>query len=272
MKKHFLSICAVLRFEADYLAEWQAFHRLQGVEHFFLYHNTDGKDDRKTFEVIRDQQMKHGDTSYIPWPGTAQQCICYNNCLANYGKSSEWIAFIDVDEFLYSPVNNLIPHLEALKDNVAGVAVHWLLFGSNGHKEKTDGLVIERFTSRARSADSHYKCICRPSFIASAGSNPHYVVPKKGYNIINERGVVIPSPNGRSDSGTADILRINHIHLKSHAEFLSRKSSAPDANSGKQDNLEQIEKTFLAHDLNQETDTQIRDLYADKIKEILCRI
>jgi hypothetical protein len=31
------AICAVFRDEAPYLAEWVEFHRLVGVEHFFLY-------------------------------------------------------------------------------------------------------------------------------------------------------------------------------------------------------------------------------------------
>src|SRR5438132_9854743 len=32
-----LSICAIYQDEAPYLREWVAFHRLIGVEHFFLY-------------------------------------------------------------------------------------------------------------------------------------------------------------------------------------------------------------------------------------------
>ena len=33
----YLSICAIYRDEAPYLVEWIEFHRLVGVEHFYLY-------------------------------------------------------------------------------------------------------------------------------------------------------------------------------------------------------------------------------------------
>ena len=35
----YLAICAIFRDEAPFLDEWIAFHRLMGVEHFFLYDN-----------------------------------------------------------------------------------------------------------------------------------------------------------------------------------------------------------------------------------------
>ena len=37
----YLSVCAIYRDEAHYLAEWIEFHRLVGVERFFLYNNGD---------------------------------------------------------------------------------------------------------------------------------------------------------------------------------------------------------------------------------------
>jgi hypothetical protein len=37
--KHYLSVCAIFRDEGPYLREWIEFHRLQGVEHFYLYDN-----------------------------------------------------------------------------------------------------------------------------------------------------------------------------------------------------------------------------------------
>jgi len=36
---HFLSICTIFKNEARYLREWIEFHRLVGVDHFYLYEN-----------------------------------------------------------------------------------------------------------------------------------------------------------------------------------------------------------------------------------------
>ena len=35
----YLAVCAIYRNEAPYLREWIEFHRLVGVERFFLYNN-----------------------------------------------------------------------------------------------------------------------------------------------------------------------------------------------------------------------------------------
>ena len=39
MPDHYLALCAIVRDEGPYLAEWIAFHRLVGVERFHLYDN-----------------------------------------------------------------------------------------------------------------------------------------------------------------------------------------------------------------------------------------
>lgn len=39
MRLAYLPICAIFKEEAPYLPEWIEFHRLMGVERFFLYDN-----------------------------------------------------------------------------------------------------------------------------------------------------------------------------------------------------------------------------------------
>ena len=47
----YLSICAIYRDEAFYLREWLEFHRLVGVERFFLYHNLSIDDHLSVLDV-----------------------------------------------------------------------------------------------------------------------------------------------------------------------------------------------------------------------------
>ena len=42
-KKYKLSICAIFKNEANYLKEWIEYHRMVGVEHFYLYNSPPGK-------------------------------------------------------------------------------------------------------------------------------------------------------------------------------------------------------------------------------------
>ena len=38
-KKYYCSICAIFRDEGTYLKEWIEYHRIIGIDHFYLYNN-----------------------------------------------------------------------------------------------------------------------------------------------------------------------------------------------------------------------------------------
>src|SRR3954453_4443413 len=45
-----LAVCAIFRDQARYLAEWVSFHRIQGVERFYLYDNRSTDDWRSELQ------------------------------------------------------------------------------------------------------------------------------------------------------------------------------------------------------------------------------
>src|SRR5438132_10410475 len=63
-KKYNISICAIFKNEAPYLKEWIEFHRLVGIDHFYLYNL--GSTDRYR-DVLKDY-VKQGIVSLIQWP------------------------------------------------------------------------------------------------------------------------------------------------------------------------------------------------------------
>lgn len=282
MKKYFLSICAIVRNEAPYIAEWIEFHKLQGVEHFYIYHNTRYLEDDLATWLILDNYEERGVIRQMQWRDFPGQFTAYNYCLENHGSESEWIAFIDVDEFLWSPEILKYPDYPVTAattlqtnfsdPNIAVVAPRWVLFGSNGHKERTDGSVISRFTKRAKNVDKHCKSIVRPALVEEVGSNPHTFRVRslsetgvKG-RIVDERRGDLPKEYAVLESGAADILRINHYHTKSYAEYCDRKQNGtPDTGKSTEDVL----RSFEAHNVNEIEDTTLHDLYADKINRAL---
>ena len=282
-KKYFLSICAIVRNETPYIAEWIEFHRLQDVEHFYIYHNvsfkTAGDHDIATTDQLFPYVWKQLVT-YLNWNQLPGQMPAYQDCLENYGKESEWIAFLDVDEFLWSSqyvgydwktgttyqCASDILHRYFYDKDTAVVAPRWLLFGSNGHKEKTDGLVIERFTKRSKDVNKHCKSIVRPELCLHVGKNPHTFKVREGGLIRDEKGNSLPEEYAVLDGGSADILRINHYYCKSYAEYCERRKN-PTPDTGKF--VENQDEAFKAHDCNEIEDTRVRDLYAAKIKEKL---
>ena len=96
--KHHLSICAIYRDEAPYLREWVEFHRLVGVEHFYLYNNGSTDEHREALAPFLEEGVAEVLEDFYPG-----QLGAYQHCLEERRDESRWIAFVDIDEFLFSP-------------------------------------------------------------------------------------------------------------------------------------------------------------------------
>jgi hypothetical protein len=222
----YLSVCAIYRDEASYLREWIEFHRLVGVERFFLYDN-DSSDDH--LEVLA-PYVRNGSVVLHDSPvPTAPQRPAYNDCLMRHRGDSRWIAFIDIDEFLFSPTYRPLPELLADFEEFPGVVVNRLDFGTSGHRTRPAGLVIENYVWRTNrpGLTTCVKNIVDPARAVEC-TGPHFFLFRDGVRVDELRR---PVPKARTESTSVSLLRLNHYFTKSEAE-LARKAVAPDAQRG----------------------------------------
>src|SRR6478672_10434930 len=98
-KPHYLGVAAIYRWEAENLREWVAFHRVVGVDRFFLYDNASEDDHLEALAPF----VEDGSVTVHPWPVFPGQGSAYDHALARHGGEVRWIAFLDVDEFFFSP-------------------------------------------------------------------------------------------------------------------------------------------------------------------------
>src|SRR5579883_479648 len=70
-KKYNLSIVAIFRNEKPYLREWIEYHRLVGVDHFYLYNN---KSSDGSLEVLS-PFIARGIVTLIDWPDTLEETL-----------------------------------------------------------------------------------------------------------------------------------------------------------------------------------------------------
>lgn len=145
----YLAIGAIFQNEAPYLAEWICFHQLMGVQHFYLYNNSSTDD----YKAVLSPWLTDGSVTLIDWPqpftaGVQRQA--YEDCLGRARGHVRWLAFIDIDEFLFSPAAGVLPAALEAYEPFPGVVVHWQVFGSCSTSENQSDLVIERFIHRAR--------------------------------------------------------------------------------------------------------------------------
>jgi hypothetical protein len=138
--RHELAVCAIFKNEAPYIAEWLTFHEGVGVSHFYLYN--DASDDN--FEDVIAPWVSRGMVTVTDWP-THPQVVAYNDCIRRFRMDARWIAFIDLDEFLFSPGDRPLPEVLEAYRGVAALFVYWVLFGSGGNQERPDGSVLEAY-------------------------------------------------------------------------------------------------------------------------------
>jgi Glycosyltransferase family 92 len=224
----YLSVCAIYRDEAPYMREWVEFHRLVGVERFFLYDNASGDEHLDVLAPYLADGTVEVDAWPLP-PGPECQMPAYNDCLERRREDSRWIAFIDLDEFLFSPTGRPLPDLLSEYAQWPAVGVNRISFGTAGHRKRPDGLVIDSYT-RAFDLVASIKSVVDPRRTVKA-RNPHaFVLADDAGPLVDEHKR--PIEGWFTQDYTSELLRINHYYTRSEEEF-RHKLAHLRADSGK---------------------------------------
>jgi len=284
---------AAIKNEAPYLDEWLAFCMLEGIEHVLLYDNNSSDNTR---DVLR-PWIENGFVELFDWPihwKSSSQTRAYSDALKRLRGRSRWAAFIDPDEYLFSPTGKPLPEILRLYEGQAGVVVNWQCYGTSGHKRRPDGLTIESYTRRARrewARNRRVKSIVDP-LLAVEPQGSHLFTVEPGHRLVTEdfrpvrvvRGIigrrrlrhlaallpyvpfdpyskVEPSPKQVSVSE----LRINHYVTRS-AEELDSKYKDRDTMSGRD-----RRSHGRYHDRN-EVEDPILASKAERVREIIASV
>jgi hypothetical protein len=209
--KAYLSLCAIYRNEAPYLREWVELHRLVGVERFFLYDNLSDDEHREVLApYLEDQTVLIRDWPLFPGQGRA-----YRDCLEQHRDDSRWIAFLDLDEFLFSPTGQPVAELLVNYEQWPGVGVNRATFGTSGRRHKPPGLVIENYVLTLPGA-AGIKSIVDPARTLSQ-RNPHAFIYQDDLYAVDENRQPIEGWFTKNSSSSR--LQVNHYYTKSEAEF-----------------------------------------------------
>ena len=79
-KKYRISLCGIFKNEASFLKEWIEFHRIVGIDHFFLYNNLS----EDNYREVLDPYIKNGIVDLIEWPYPQTQMKAYADFLKHY--------------------------------------------------------------------------------------------------------------------------------------------------------------------------------------------
>lgn len=233
-------VVGCMKNEAPYIVEWVAYHRAMGVDNFLIYTNdcTDGTDE-VLGRLMEMGVLEHRNNDN--WKGNSPQQHALNKSLKEpLITNAEWIAHIDVDEFMNVRCGNgTLEDLFAAVPDATNIAMTWRLFGHNGVTRLSDEFVIDQFDTCApkycpkphtvwgfktmfRNIGAYAKISChRPNKLDEGFENKVKWVNGSGQDMTRDA-----AHNGwRSSKKNVgyDLLQLNHYALRSAESFLIKR-------------------------------------------------
>ena len=224
MYKYFLSFHTIFILDENirWLEEFIIYYINLGFEHFYLYDNekTTGGDgtqtenkygfkinvnnsnnNQKLLNKILNKYKKY--ITYVKWqPLNDKNEIVYGqnegikHFIKNYGNETEWIAFLDLDEFIISQNNiNIVKYLKGLPQNISCIKI-------------TQKKFKDRFLIEEKNITQNYSCINKEIGFDWAPKN--IVRTTDFIEIYNIHNITVKNEILYEKS---DILRFNHYNV-----------------------------------------------------------
>jgi hypothetical protein len=276
--QHHLSVCAIFKNEAPFLKEWIEFHKIQGVEHFFLYNNNS----EDAFETVLAPYIANREITLVQWPfiytqGTGSEWMeiqraAYINAIEQWGPSSVWMAFIDIDEFLFCPTGESLPSFLSRYQEYGGVFVNWLVFGTSYIEELSeDDSLIERLTMCTlpnHGLSYRIKSIVRPDRVIGC-CHAHFFQYQHPFFAVNCDYAPMASEDKLNGPFIShDKIRINHYWTRTERIF--REQKIPSRGQRRTRHTEEFLRK-KAVDLNETTDCAIQQFVPELKKRLVTR-
>jgi hypothetical protein len=218
-----LAICAISRDDERFIKEWVAFHKLVGVQHFYIFCHGNWN----AYEEVLQEFIASGEVDLISTDAYNRfgdrdnliafnqvQCQAYSDIITITKGKVKWLAVIDSDEFLFSPVeDNLRAFLAKYErfPNIGGISANWQMFGTSWiPKLPLNRTCLESLIGcapRLASPNIHVKTIVRPETVRHY-VNPHYPIYRSHFKQVNTDFVSFQGPF--SPYVQVNQLRINH--------------------------------------------------------------
>ncbi len=221
---HVITIATMTKSDHPYLVEWIEYHKLIGVDHFFIYDNNEGDETR----LILEPYIENGSVEYVKWPNLwpdieivwGAQPFAFQDALDRFKNSTQWFAFLDTDEFIVPMRNtNLRETLNEYFCDKPLVFLNWRLFGTSSKTIFPPGPILKQLTQCSKRdyiGNRWGKSIVQPAYLDKV-TQTHINPGKCQYT----DGSGEPFPYSTWDelfytifSVNDDLLRINHYTFR----------------------------------------------------------
>ena len=226
IKKIKIGLCCIAKKENKYIKEYVDYYLKLGFNKIILYDNNDINGE--IFDNILKKYINKNFVELINYRGLDKpQKIAYTHCYNMNKNNFDWIAFYDVDEFLYLiNYTNVRTFFSFYKfKNCSSILINWKYYGDNNNIYYEEKPIIERFKipfvfpkkcNKQLFFRSAAKSIIRGSLNITWQHFPHFI---KNQPICRPDGKIIKDPFSPPQYS---IAYIKHFTTKSTEEFADR--------------------------------------------------
>ncbi len=265
-----VGIIAIFKNEFPYILEWIAYHRLIGINQFYIADNISDDGSSQLLEAL--DQAGIITRIFFPRIGEAgPQMPAYNHILHKYGGEVDLMAFIDADEFIcikgFESIQEVLAPM--MQDStIAAMGINWRVFGSSQHVFPPKGLVIENYIHHSLESydnNRHIKSIVKPSYVKRM--HVHEAKLKRGRFVnSNLNDIEFDETGAKTKAVCHDNLIIHHYVVKSRIDHFINKSSKGSA-AGLQ-TRKKGEAYFKSHDKKELTSIDLHAYY-QPVKQLI---
>lgn len=141
-----IMICAAKE-DGPYIREFVHYHKILGFDHCYIYDNGE-ETEESIARSLTPQDLEFCTVVRQPGKSTPERNVQREmyQAFVKSGREQDWVAFIDVDEFIVPMRHDNIKEFLEEYGGLGSIGVNWRMFGPCGRKTKPEGLVVENYT------------------------------------------------------------------------------------------------------------------------------
>ncbi len=228
------AICCIAKCENHYLKEWADYHLDLGFKHIYIYDNNDEDGER-----IEPLFVGYDNVTVFDCRGKIKyQKPAYADFYHRYGNNYDWIAFIDVDEFItfseksgIRTINEFLHTFDGKKVDV--IQINWMLYGDNDIVCSDGFTVLDRFVKPLPSdirlwgndfdENNWVKSIYRGGLPEGKWFiGPHTCHDWEGFSFVDDKGEKCEGNSNKPYDYSVAYVR--HYYTKTIVEWIIKKS------------------------------------------------
>jgi hypothetical protein len=226
-------ICAIAKNENDYINEWCKYHLNLGFDKIFIFDNNE-----KTTEYVgnRIDRSISEHITIIP----ANDCTygfqvkVYSQFYDKFNKEFDWLAFLDIDEFIVLNKHKSIKDLlSTINSDIPVLRLNWQMYGDDGIlsgdiKVPVYKRIVKKLNHRY---NLHGKCLVRGNVEGVVFKSSHYpmINGQVGKSCFPSGRLLGPEAKVNIGAIEYSIAYIAHYMTKTWEEFKKQKLNRTDA-------------------------------------------